>query len=356
MKIKMQLATKIILISILFVLSIVFFILQLNESKNYKTLNTEIKLYNYNCSSDIKYSVKLLENSIFDTQILPQNGFYMPSFVDDMAINFTHQMTGDKKAKIIGKYNIVGTVKGTISDQNQINTLWSKEFIFKPDIAFSNVSSSKQISEDFILDYSYYNSLSKEINEITKIPSSNMIEITMNIDYTIETEHGNIKEVLSPTITIPLSTNYFSVLTTNLDSKTGDIKKTDITTIPPNSMLIVFYRIIIGIIIIIILLLFFMAAKPSDYDIYINRIKKIFKNYGKLLIGINSYEDTEYDKIYYVRSIEDLIKISDEVEKPIFYDNSENVGDINEFYIIDSKISYIYKLNNLKAENLEPIE
>ena len=354
MKIKMQLLTKIILISTLFVLSIVFFVLQFKESKNYKTIDTEVKLYNYNYSSDIKYSVKLLDNNIFDTQVLPQDGFYMPSFVDDMALSFTHKLTGDKEAKITGKYNIVGTLKGTISDQNQVNTLWSKKFTFKPDTAFSDVTLSKELFEDFILDYSYYNSLSKEINEITKIPTSNLIEITMNIEYTIETEHGSIKETINPTIAIPLSTNYFSVLNTNLDNKTGDIKKTDIATIPPNSKLIVFYRILIGIIIIIILLLFFMTTKPTDYDIYINKVKKIFKNYGKLLIGINNYEDLEYEKIYYIKSIEDLIKISDEIEKPIFYNNSDIIGNINEFYIIDSKISYIYSLNNLDKENLKP--
>lgn len=343
-KIKMCLTTKIILSSIMIILIIILFSLQFNESKNYKTVNTESKLYSYTFFSDIKYEVKLLDNDIFDSMTLPQGGFYISSFTDDIKINFISRMTGDEKAKITGKYNITALLKGNISEQNEIKTLWSKAYIFKKDINFSNMSAEKQIIENITLDYDKYYNLSKEINEITKVLTSNIIEIMMNIEYNIETSHGTIKETLNPTISIPLSTNYFSAASSNLNDKTGSIKKTDVITEEPNFTLIILYRVLIGIIIIIAALLFFMTAKPSEHDIYINKIKRIFRSYNNLLIGINRFESLECDNVYYVKSMEDLIKISDEIEKPIFYNNSSNIGDINEFYIINDNTSYIYSV------------
>jgi hypothetical protein len=50
--------------------------------------------------------------------------------------------------------------------------------------------------------------------------------------------------------------------------------------------------------------------------------------------------------MFSVKSFEDLIKISDEIEKPIFYNYSENIGHMNKFYIINENTSYIYYIKH----------
>jgi len=356
-KLKMQLITKIIICSVLILISTILFIVQFKESKNYKTAESETKLYNYNVSSDIKYNVKLFDNSIYDKKILPQDGFYISSIVDDIELSFTNKFSGSEISKIFGKYNITATVKGNISEQNEIKMLWSKFFILKNDTEFSNLSSKKQIVENLILDYDWFNNLSKEIYESTKILTSNFIELVMNIEYNVETKHGIVKEIINPTIIIPIGSNYFSTISSNLNEKTGDIKKIDKIIIDPNFTLIISCRIIIAILLLAIIALFIFTTNPSEYDMYIKKINKIFKNYSKLLVGINNSTNLDCDNIFNVNSFDDLIKISDEIEKPIFYNFSENIGNMNKFYIINENTSYIYYVRHslaiISSNNLE---
>lgn len=356
-KIKMQLITKIIISSVLILISTILFILQFKESKNYKTTEKETKLYNYNLSSDIKYNVKLFDNSIYDENILPQDRVYISSVVDDIELSFTNKFFGSERAKILGKYNITATVKGNISEQNESKVLWSKSFILKNDTKFATLSSKEQIIENLILDYDWFNNLSKEIYESTKILTANVIELVMNIEYNVETKYGMVKESINPTIIIPIGSNYFSTISSNLNEKTGDIKTIDKLIVDPNFAMIALCRIIIAILLLGIVILFIFTINPSEYDMYLKKIDKIFKNYSKLLVGINNSNNLDCDNIFYVKSFEDLIKISDEIEKPIFYNFSENIVDMNKFYIINENTSYIYYVEHspaiISSNNLE---
>lgn len=356
-KIKMQLITKIIIISALIIITAILFIIQFKESRNYKTLEKENKLYTYNLASDIKYNVKLFENSIYDKTTLPQGEIYISSLVDDIELSLSNKFSGSDRAKILGKYNITATVKGNISEQNVTKVLWSKLFILKEDTEFSTFNSNKEIIENLTLDYDWYNNLSKEIYENTKIITSNVIELVMNIEYKIETKYGTVNEVIKPTIIIPIGSQYFSTISSNLDEKTGDFKIIDKITINPNFRMIILCRIIIGFILCVIIALPIFTIKPSEYDMYIKKINIIFKNYAKILVGIENSNNLDSDNIFYVKSFEDLIKISDEIEKPIFYNFSENIGHMNKFYIINENTSYLYYIKHsaviIPSSNLE---
>lgn len=359
-KIKMKLITKIMLISSLISLLIILFMLQYFESKNFKTLEKENVLYNCVVSSNVKYNVNLLENNIFENNTLPQDGVYITSLVDNIDLSFISKFSGSEKAKVMGKYNISATMKANITEDNVVKTLWSKFYKLKNDSQFNFLDDKNETVEKFTIDYKLYNNLAKEINESTKIATNNVLEITMNIEYNVETKHGIIKEIANPTIIIPLSSSFFSPTKSNMDDITDKITKMDAVIIEPNYTIINIYRIFIAITFIIVILLFVFTVKPSEHDMYLKKIDNIFKNYSKLLVCVNSSNNLELKNIYYVKTFYDLIKISEEIEKPIFYNDNENICEINKFYIINENTIYIYYIKLpeaiISSDNLKDIK
>lgn len=362
-KLKMQPIIKIIIIFILVSLSIILFILQFYESKNYTIVEKENKLYSYKISPNIKYNVNLFDNNIFDNNSLPQGGTYISSLVDKIDLNISSALSGNKKSRISGKYNITATIKGNISSQNEPKTLWSKRIILRDDTNFVTMGNDKEITENLSIDYNWYSNMVKEVNESINVSTTNILEIAMNVEYDIDTDHGKIKETANPTIIIPIGSNYFTLNSSNTNEKIGDIKKTDKLTLNPDFKIITLYRILIGIILIVLILLLIFTTNPSEYDIYVKKINNIFKNYSKLLVGIVSFNNLNCDNIYYVKSFDDLVKISDEIEKPIFYNDSKNIENISEFYIINMNSIYIYYIESPESialkddfENSENLE
>jgi len=49
-------------------------------------------------------------------------------------------------------------------------------------------------------------------------------------------------------------------------------------------------------------------------------------------------------EVHEVKSIDDLIRVSDEIEKPVMYRYNKNVRDINRFYVFDDNFVYIFKV------------
>lgn len=359
-KIKIQTQIKVIISIALSLAAIILFILQFIESKNYKTTEKEIELYKYTITTDIKYDVKLLENNIFDKNILPQDGVYITSLVDDINLNIINSYSGNEKVEIKGKYNITATMKGSITEQNITKLVWSKNFILREDSNFYIKSNRADNVESITIDYDWFNNLAKEINESIKLGANSVLDVVLNIEYNVETKYGIIKETVIPTISIPLNSSHFTPISSNIDDITNSIKQTDKLTIDPNFTVINIYRIFIAITIIIIILLFVFTVKPTEFDLYIKKINNIFKNYSKYLVGVKSTYDLKFKNIYYVKNFTDLIKISEEVEKPIFYNDNEKISEINKFYVINESIKYIYYIKPLDAiipsEKLEDIK
>ena len=72
--------------------------------------------------------------------------------------------------------------------------------------------------------------------------------------------------------------------------------------------------------------------------------KGVIKNYGSRIVALNMPK-FDYRQIYKVDSIKDLIKISDEIEKPIIYESdTEDVIKNHELYLIDEDKLYIWEI------------
>lgn len=51
---------------------------------------------------------------------------------------------------------------------------------------------------------------------------------------------------------------------------------------------------------------------------------------------------------YSVSNINDLVKISDELEKPIFYEQKRNLKDVLSYYVLHDNIMCLYEIRDNK--------
>ncbi|MFA9423679.1 MAG: DUF5305 family protein, partial [Sedimentibacter sp.] len=292
----------------------------------------------------IDYKVNIIENAVYDTTVLPSDSTYITALINNIDINFKHMFEGDSISDIEGNYNIMASVTGKIGGQTG-NILWTKNYELKPATKFNTSSTTCEINDKVIIDYNLYNNVSKELNSLTGVSTNDTLNISMNVNYSAKTDEGIVEEKFSPALSIPLNSTYFNIERLNIEEKTGEIKNVVNVTEPPSILKIIIFRIAIGILIILTLILIFFSDEPSYDEIYKKKINKIFKTHGSRLVAINSELTLFKENHHNVHNIDDLVKIADELEKPIMYIYNANICEMDSFYVVDSNDSYAYTVS-----------
>lgn len=320
-----------------------------------KEIKVEKDLYNYNIKPSTNYEVKLKPNALYDVNIMGENKIYFSEIIDTINANFSYLYNGNEKCIIAGSYNITALMEGYITNSDETNiTIWQKPFNIISSTNFKLNNNKHIISKDININFNDYNTLAKKIIDNIKTPSQVRLVVTMNVDINANTNNGVIKESSKPSITIPLNTSMLEISKIGIEEKEDKITETIIEKVPVNNFAILIYTIfaIITLIGVIYTLIFIQVEKVVKTE---KEIKKIFKNHGTRLVALlNEINYKKIEDIYSVKNIEDLVKISDELEKPIFYEQKKNIKEIKKYYVINDKT--IYEFDILDTDIDEEIE
>ena len=85
----------------------------------------------------------------------------------------------------------------------------------------------------------------------------------------------------------------------------------------------------------LLFLLFF--TRGTEPDAHEKLLNQIFKKHGDRMVALISEVSRSYEFQYEVKSIEDLVRISDEVEKPVLYQYQDDRNGICRFYVLLEK-------------------
>jgi len=209
---------------------------------------------------------------------------------------------------------------------------------------------------DFPLDIASYTQLMQSIISETDVsPSSYTLTITANIHTTADSPYGPIDETFSPTMA---GTITGGVLTWNqdlTDSKAGAIDHTTTVANKSFGLSSSSAETLFGILSFIFLLcllgsimLYYRCRgpRPSSYDLEIDKIRK---KYGARISESTSKSYVEKQEPVLMNSIEDLIKISDELGKPIVHESGVNSG-AQSYYVIDGNTKYEYSFSKSEGQ------
>jgi hypothetical protein len=344
LKINKRLRKVLMIIVIVLITTVSFFLYKSVKHTGFK--DEKVSLYSYENKGNISYNVFLKPNILYNDNSIGEGNVYLTEFVDYINAVFNYEFKGEKEADIKGNYDITAVAEGSIGEKETYKTIWKKEFELLPKTNFELRDKDFAIKKEIPIKYEEYNNFAKQVIQDSKFGLQVKLLVSMNVNLKADTGQGIIEEKMSPTMIIPLNTSFFEITGELSKNKPGAIEGTKKIQVPVNKKKVIAYSSLLAILTAALLFLIFFTSVFTADDPFTKSLNKIFKNYGDRLVALNDDAVVLNENISNVKSMEDLVKVSDEIGRPIVYKHSYNLKDINEFYVFDSNQSYVFNLMN----------
>ncbi len=314
----------------------------------------KVSVYSYTQKGSINYKVNIKPSILYDEETIGEDKIIFTSLLDNIDTVFKYEFNGDGKGDISGDYEVICMVEGYTGSEENITTFWKKQFTLLEKKPFK--SSSKHIVfEEIIPIYvEPYNDFANKVLDEIKVGAQSNMTVIWNINIKVKTDKGIVEEKLSPTMSIPLNRDYFEISGERIIEKPGNIEVTNKVMLPINKRLVLVYSVAIGLFFSFIMILVFFAEGVIITDPLERKLKTIFKSYGDRLVALNSELAGVGENYNEVKSIEDLVRIADELGRPIMYRYRKDSENISNFYLCDEK--QIFKLDLIQEMEREESE
>lgn len=302
-------------------------------------------LYSFNNKEDINYKVFLKPNILYDTDSLGEDEIYISEFIDYIDAAFKYEFTGEKEANIQGKYEIIAQMEGYTGNEKEgtLRTVWTKYFTIVPAKDIQVRDKILSIEENIKLNWHEYNDLVLKVLNVSKVSIPVKMNVFMNVELKISTIGGTKELKHTPYITIPLNTNYFQIVKKVSKENPGSFERVEQIPLPIDNFKIGIFSSIELIAWLILAFIIFKTKSTKRTPLEIELIR-IFKKYGDRLVALKN-EAIVFEKYSEVQTIEDLVRIADELARPIMYKHNASIDKILKFYVFDEKIMYILNIN-----------
>lgn len=342
MKFKINKRIRLGLIAVAAVAAMIFSYFIYSEAYNPGVEQKTIPVYSYDSKGSINYEIDLKPNNLYTDSRLGEGKLYITEFVDYIDTNLKYEFTGEREAEIKGSYDITAKVSGYAGEGEKTANIWEKDFPIKKTKEFTSADGKLSINENVKLNINEYNAFVQNIKETSKINCQTSLTLSLNINLEGTTDKGNIEEIMSPGITIPLDTLLFEITGNNNIDRPGAIEETVDEPLPANKNKMAGYSVILSILVIVMIILMFFTTTSPPRDSLEKELGKIFKRHGERLVALNS--DIDVHGAAVVKSFDDLVRISDEIGRPILYRYSDNYKEINKFYVYNEADSFVFNL------------
>jgi len=317
------------------------------------TVEEKVPLYTYNHKAKVDYRVNLNPNPITSEESMGEGLYYLTPFVKNIDTNFNYQFRGDNVADIKGDYEVTAYMQGIQRDLKSIIIIWSKPYPLSAKESFIAKDKEVQLNKEIPIDLKVYNDFVAEFLEEYNIGTEVILNVYWNIQIEAQTDNGKINEVLTPSITIPLNRNYFQIAEDLSKSSEGVIENTVITTLPVDETKLTVYGVLAFIFIIGIILIIFKTENTIVNPVK-KQWKKIHKDHGERLVALENELSINSDSLLHVKTFEDIVKIADELGKPIMYRGNLEHDEEQVFYVLNEPRIFTYRLALLQQSTSEP--
>ncbi len=305
----------------------------------------------YSDTSELDYNVYLKKNNYYITPSLPKNRLYLSTLIDYIDASFNYKFNVDEDLDLGYKYYINAKV---VVDDGTGKKIFDKEEILVDKTDIQQVKDKNfSITEELKIDYNKYNKLASSFLEEYDISAraNVIVGLYVEVEGTTEKFENKLNDSAVVSFEIPLTTKTAEIKMnydlTNNKNEVFEYGKTSI--VHPILFVISILLALVTIAWVAFEIFRYVINKDSKVK-YQERLKKIFCDYGsyisKKAMTSNTKEImyTMSLRVEIVNTFDDLINVRDSIEKPIlFYESIP--GEQAVFYIIDTKVSYIYIMN-----------
>jgi len=298
---------------------------------------SEVSIY-YTQEGIFSETIYLKNNTIYNNaRILPSGGTAFRQIIDYITGSFNYIFTINLDAEISGDYILEALLQTDI---------WSKTYTIVQTTDFSNIQKSGRanFTIEFPIDYEYYEGIVSDIEAETGVNALNpILMIQSRVNILAKTDKGTISKSFTPSISLPLKGKTIEIT----EGETNQIAgvETEKTTVSDQGVIDERnYWTVIFILVIIILTLCIILTKSDTFILSKTEkiVKKILRKYNEWIVEVDKLPKKPIGtEIAVLKSLEELVKISEEIGKPIIHYSSEN-DNTHIFQVLDANIHYEY--------------
>lgn len=314
--------------------------------QNPGTLEQKLTHYQYQQKANLDYQVFLKPNLLYEEKVLGKGLIYPTNFVDHLQTTLSYEYSGTKQAGIKGKYQVVATVEGIQKEEKKDVVLWSKDFLLVPETPFQSEDNAVKLEKQLPISFWKYNNFAETVQKETGILSNVLLTIKWGIKLDAQTEYGLVQEELQPVLKLPLVKKYFEVEGELTKVQEGALEETVAQPVPlkPTMMVLPGVGAAVSLVVFLFCLIFVRGSALSAYE---RKVKQIFKWYEERLVALEQDLTIGTEMVLRVKSVEDLVRIADELCKPVYYIH-DMMGEREKisFYVLGEAKVFSYELRS----------
>ncbi len=313
-------------------------------SVNSSTKKEDIYVYKNIYNSD--YTVNIIGNSFVSESSLPSGQTYVSDLVKSIDMNINYKYDGSISSKIDYDYKIDAIITAKYTSNGKDYNVWNKNYnlVTKDDQHSDN---GININENISIDYQKYNQEVKNFKQSfgMTIDALLYVKLTVNTSTTINNEE--VKNQYTSNFSVTIGDKIAVVDGKNSDIKTDSIKHESTVD---NTKVDIFKLVISAIAMILsFYIIYFVRFKTKKLNTIRNEYKyelnRILKSCQDRIVIVRNNDISNTDTIIEVNDFGELIKLSEELFKPILCWMSNDINDEQAwFYVISNKVTYRFIL------------
>lgn len=341
MKITLHKKTKKYILAILLILLLFTGIQTYSTATEKKTATEETVVFEYSCQPSVNYAVNIRPNELYPGTVLEEGGYYSKLLLEHIQADFAVDYQGSDTTPIKIQYQVLATVNGYQGQDAGKNIYWTKSFPLTEEKTVEIEGDSWRGEEQINFTLGDYDALAVRAKEITGMKVSNEVIVELSGTITAQTATEEVTIPFSSNLQIPLLEDVFQVTKTGGEPVQGSVTETEEIIMPFDRTKVSLLTVLMLLCIAAIPVLKFVIKEPDELTLLRKKNNGIIKNYGSRMVAMQEIPDLEYSRYYQVYSMKDMIKIADEMQKPIIYIPDENmVVRNNELFIISENSLY----------------
>ena len=345
-KIKIKNSTRVLLM----VLSLVVFAISSAGFYDsiFKTNSTKIEkeVYTYKNDYSTNYNVNLKQNSFISDNSLPAGKTYITDLIDTIDMNIKYNYTASQSSTIKYSYKIDAVIGASYTNDGTEYSVWNKIYNLKTSDSMQS-NDSISIDDNINIDYKKYN---QEVRNFKQTLGMNIdaflyIKLTVNTSTTINHQEVNNEYVSNFSIT--LGDKVAVVDGKNTDTKIDSVKQEN--TVNENNVNIAKLFVSLVFMLFSIYVIYYVRFRTKKFNTIKNEYKlelnRILKSCQDRIVIVKNQLDNDSETVIEVNDFGELIKLSEELYKPILCWISDDLeNDQAWFSVISNKVKYRFIL------------
>lgn len=342
MKIRKSLKiTGVIISAILFIVSCIGIGTTL---MNKNIINGSKEIYSYTNKYNYDYTVNVKNNKYIDSKTLDmKQEAYITALIDNIDLNLNYDYESNTKSEINYKYTIDGKINAIYSKDGIESNVWQKEYVLKEETANTEDTNKININEKIKLDLKEQNQLVKDFETEMgmTLDAKYIVTLTVKTDTNVDGTDANNEYKSSIEIDLGKKTTTISG-ENNLEQNRQISKQYE-----ENGKINVFSLIVYIVMLIFSIYVFVKIFNKQTINIvrngYRQELNKILRICEEKIVQVSSDPVTGKENVIDVKDFGEMIKVSEELFKPILYWYCEEDEEAH-FYVLSDDMTYRFVL------------